>query len=44
LNYGYEKEADPESRAFGVQWVQEVQEILDEAGSKSYPVKVLDGG
>jgi len=44
LSYGYEKEADPESRAFGVQWVQEVQEVLDEAGLKSHPVRILEGG
>ncbi|KAI1505448.1 GroES-like protein [Biscogniauxia marginata] len=43
LDYGYEKEADPEMRAFGVQWYKSVQGLLDRGALKPHPLKVMDG-
>jgi NADPH:quinone reductase-like Zn-dependent oxidoreductase len=43
LEYEYEREADPESRVFGVAWCEEVQELLDSGRLKTHPVKTLPG-
>ncbi|TWU72712.1 hypothetical protein ED733_004255 [Metarhizium rileyi] len=41
LSYGYEKDEDPEMRAFGVQWYQSVQKILDQGKLRPHPLRVL---
>lgn len=43
LDYGYERDADPESRAFGFGWCEEVQELLDSGKLKTHPVKAIAG-
>lgn len=43
LDFGYECEADPEKRAFGVEWYQEIQTLLDSGRLKIHPVKILPG-
>ncbi|KAI9668169.1 MAG: putative secondary metabolism biosynthetic enzyme [Bathelium mastoideum] len=44
LDYGYESEADPEKRAFGIEWYKEIQGLLDSGKLKTHPVKTLPGG
>lgn len=44
LDFGYECEADPEKRAFGVVWYQEIQRLLDDGRLKTHPVRLLEGG
>ncbi|KAH8590068.1 chaperonin 10-like protein [Bisporella sp. PMI_857] len=41
LNYGYERDADAESRMFGIAWCKEVQELLDSRKLKTHPVQAL---
>ena len=43
LDYGYESEADPEKRAFGVEWYREVQTLIDGGRLRTHPLKVLTG-
>ncbi|KAI9848706.1 MAG: putative secondary metabolism biosynthetic enzyme [Sclerophora amabilis] len=43
LDYGYEREADPEMRAFGVRWYESIQWLLDQGRLKPHPLKVLPG-
>lgn len=43
LDYGYESEADPEKRVFGVAWYQEMQELLDSGKLKTHPIRLLPG-
>ncbi|KAK6952434.1 hypothetical protein Daesc_006971 [Daldinia eschscholtzii] len=42
LDYGYEREADPAMRAFGVQWYKTAQKILDQGKLKLHPIRVLE--
>jgi hypothetical protein len=44
LDYGYESEADPEKRIFGIGWYEEMQELLDSGRLKTHPVKSFPGG
>ncbi|KAI9708165.1 MAG: putative secondary metabolism biosynthetic enzyme [Bogoriella megaspora] len=44
LDYGYESEADPEKRSFGIEWYKEIQQLLDAGKLKTHPVKTLPGG
>ncbi|KAI1170863.1 GroES-like protein [Nemania sp. FL0916] len=43
LDYGYERDEDPEMRAFGVQWYKSVQWLLNAGKLKHHPLRVLDG-
>lgn len=43
LDYGYERDADPEMRAFGVRWYKSVQWMLDRGKLRPHPLRVLDG-
>lgn len=43
LDYGYESEADPEKRVFGVAWYEEMQELLDSGKLKTHPIRLLPG-
>ena len=43
LDFGYESEADPHSRALGIEWRDEVQKLLDEGRLKAHPIKALPG-
>ncbi len=43
LDYGYERATDAESRAFGIGWCGEVQELLDSGRLKTHPVKTISG-
>ncbi|KAI0109880.1 putative zinc-binding dehydrogenase family oxidoreductase [Daldinia grandis] len=42
LDYGYEREADPSMRAFGVQWYKSLQKLLDQGKLKPHPIRVLE--
>ncbi|KAK5635447.1 hypothetical protein RRF57_011159 [Xylaria bambusicola] len=41
LSDGYERDEDPEMRAFGVQWYKSVQKVLDQGKIKPHPLRVL---
>jgi len=41
LDYGYERDADPEMRSFGVSWYQNLQILLDGSKLKPHPLKEL---
>lgn len=41
LSQGYERDEDPEMRAFGIQWYKDVQKILDQGLLKRHPMRVL---
>ncbi|GAP90884.1 putative zinc-binding dehydrogenase family [Rosellinia necatrix] len=43
LDYGYERDADPDMRAFGVQWYKRVQWMMDRGKLKPHPLRLLDG-
>lgn len=43
LDYGYERPADPEMRAFGVAFFKNVQMLLDQGQLKPHPIRVLQG-
>lgn len=43
LEHGYGSEADPEKRAFGIEWYREIQELLDAGKLKTHPVRALPG-
>lgn len=43
LDYGYERDADAESRVFGIRWCEEVQELLDSGQLKTHPVEAIEG-
>lgn len=43
LDYGYESEADPEKREFGIGWYKEMQELLDSGRLKTHPVRPFPG-
>ncbi|TLD07676.1 hypothetical protein PgNI_10622 [Pyricularia grisea] len=41
LSQGYERDEDPEMRAFGVEWYKDVQKMLDRGLLKRHPIKLL---
>ncbi|KAI1352955.1 putative zinc-binding dehydrogenase family oxidoreductase [Xylaria sp. FL0043] len=41
LSDGYERDEDPEMRAFGVQWYKSVQNMLDQGKLRPHPLRVL---
>lgn len=41
LSQGYERDEDPEMRAFGVQWYKDVQKMLDRGLLKRHPIRIL---
>ncbi|KAF5137961.1 Trans-enoyl reductase ccsC [Metarhizium anisopliae] len=41
LSYGYERDEDPEMRAFGVQWYRSVQKMLDQGKLRPHPLRIL---
>jgi hypothetical protein len=43
LDHGYGSEADAETRAFGIEWYREMQDLLDAGKLKTHPVKILPG-
>lgn len=43
LDYGYESEANPELRKFGVPWYQRVQKLIDQQKLHSHPIKIYPG-
>ena len=43
LDFGYESEGNPQDRALGIEWRDEVQKLLDEGKLKAHPIKVLPG-
>lgn len=43
LDYGYERDADPEMRSFGVGWYQSLQALLDQGKLKPHPLRELEG-
>ena len=43
LDHGYERDADPAMRAFGVKWYKSVQSLLDQRLLRPHPIRVLDG-
>lgn len=44
LDYGYESEADPEKRVFGIGWYEEMQQLLDSGRLRNHPVRSFPGG
>ncbi|KAF9886980.1 hypothetical protein FE257_010721 [Aspergillus nanangensis] len=43
LDYGYQRDADPEMRRFGVRWYRSIQWLLDQDRLKPHPLRVLAG-
>ncbi len=43
LDHGYERDADPDMRAFGVRWYATLQRLLDRGALRPHPLRVLDG-
>ncbi|KAI3317089.1 GroES-like protein [Xylariaceae sp. AK1471] len=43
LDYGYERDPDPEMRSFGVRWYQSLQQLLDQGKLRSHPLRELEG-
>ena len=43
LDHGYERDADPSMRAFGVKWYKCIQNLLDQKLLKPHPIRVLGG-
>lgn len=43
LDHGYGSEADPEKRAFGIEWYGEIQHLLDNGKLKTHPVRGVPG-
>ncbi|KAK6844095.1 Enoyl reductase [Apiospora arundinis] len=43
LDYGYERDADPEMRAFGVSWYHILQYLLDHGQLRPHPLRELEG-
>lgn len=43
LDYGYERDEDPELRAFGIRWYKDLQKLLDQGNLRPHPLKELDG-
>ncbi|KAJ2984970.1 hypothetical protein NUW58_g5785 [Xylaria curta] len=41
LSDGYERDEDPEMRAWGVQWYQSLQKVLDQGKLRPHPLRVL---
>ncbi|KAK8072676.1 zinc-binding dehydrogenase family oxidoreductase [Apiospora saccharicola] len=43
LDHGYERDADPEMREFGVRWYQTVQHLLDHGKLRTHPLREVKG-
>ena len=43
LDFGYERDEDPEMRKFGVGWYRIIQSLLDQGRLKPHPLRVLTG-
>ncbi|KAL5355555.1 chaperonin 10-like protein [Aspergillus floccosus] len=43
LDYGYERDVDPEMRRFGIRWYRSIQWLLDHDQLKHHPLRVLPG-
>ncbi|KAI1800656.1 putative zinc-binding dehydrogenase family oxidoreductase [Daldinia bambusicola] len=41
LDHGYEREANPAMRAFGVRWYKSLQKLLDQGKLRPHPIRVL---
>ncbi|TLD09082.1 uncharacterized protein PgNI_07988 [Pyricularia grisea] len=44
LAYGYEREEDPEMRAFGIGWYKVLQKLLYQGKLRPHPLRELEGG
>ncbi|THC98753.1 hypothetical protein EYZ11_001732 [Aspergillus tanneri] len=44
LDNGYDSEANPEKRRFGIQYYRDVQKLFDARRLRPHPVKVIPGG
>ncbi|TDZ24973.1 Trans-enoyl reductase ccsC [Colletotrichum orbiculare MAFF 240422] len=44
LDYGYERDEDPELRAFGVRWYRDLQKLMDQGRLRPHPLRELEGG
>ncbi|KDN59980.1 putative conserved hypothetical protein [Colletotrichum sublineola] len=44
LDYGYQRDEDPELRAFGISLYKDLQKLLDRGRLRPHPIRELEGG